>query len=366
MAQSNLTEQWENDKRPALKQLFQKDIYGFRPESLMVTGELTKEVFISELNATLEEHNVSLSYQEQTLRNIHLMILKPQRPGNHALLFINKCGNHTLYNHKDITIYKDKYLLCKDNENERGWRDKYWNVPAAMADGLTLITFQESEIAPDHKEYFKENLSGFPLELLNIEAPPGLLSFWSWGLSQIMDYLETIELPEQIGLFGHSRRGKTALLTAALDSRFKFVIPHQSGTFGAALTKDKPWESMQRIRSSFPHWFTPKLQDTQNVKELSVEQDDLIALIAPRPVLITEGIFDFWSSPHLSLKALNKSLLIYRNYYPNLPDKLSSFTYWKSDQTKLTLAVAHAQLYHWHTMHGDYWKVISHFLKHKL
>lgn len=55
-----------------------------------------------------------------------------------------------------------------------------------------------------------------------------------WGLSKALDYLQTINSinPKQIGVEGHSRWGKTALLAAAMDTRWAAVFASCSGSGG--------------------------------------------------------------------------------------------------------------------------------------
>src|SRR4029078_10537047 len=58
------------------------------------------------------------------------------------------------------------------------------------------------------------------------------LGRWAWAASRTVDYLTTLPEvnKEQIGLAGHSRNGKQALLAAAFDERIGAVVPSSGNT----------------------------------------------------------------------------------------------------------------------------------------
>lgn len=130
------------------------------------------------------------------------------------------------------------------------------------------------------------------------------LGRWAWSAARAVDYLFTIPEAnrEQIGLAGHSRNGKQALLAAAFDERVGAVVL-SSGLTGEAL----PWrfnsdpyvvESIQLLTGARPHWFHPRLRYfTGREHKLPIDQNSLMALVAPRGLMIVSGYAEASSNP---------------------------------------------------------------------
>ncbi|WP_461103767.1 alpha/beta hydrolase family protein [Spirosoma koreense] len=129
----------------------------------------------------------------------------------------------------------------------------------------------------------------------------GVLTAWSWGLSRVLDYFEKDNgiNPKQIGVQGHSRWGKTALLAGALDPRWAIVFASCSGSMGASLEKRNYGETIDNVAGSGEyHWMaTNFLKYGGNWVAMPVDAHELITLVAPRPVFITGGTKDLWADP---------------------------------------------------------------------
>ena len=98
------------------------------------------------------------------------------------------------------------------------------------------------------------------------------LGKWVWDGSRLLDYLETI--PEvdrsRIAMMGHSLGGKMTMYAAAMDSRIKVAAASEPGVSFQFTNYDDYWYFGERI---------PR----------GVDQNELLALIAPRPFLLISG-----------------------------------------------------------------------------
>ena len=144
----------------------------------------------------------------------------------------------------------------------------------------------------------------------------GALAAWSWGLSRAIDYFETDRDVDarRLGIEGHSRWGKEALLAAALDPRWAIVYSSCSGECGAKLHRHDVGESVDNVCGAGEyHWMAGNfLKYAGHWDELPVDQHELIALVAPRPVFITGGTQDLWSDPIGEFKACVAAGPVYR------------------------------------------------------
>jgi dienelactone hydrolase len=124
----------------------------------------------------------------------------------------------------------------------------------------------------------------------------GTLRAWAWGASRAMDYLETDKAVDgkQVGIEGHSRFGKTALVTMAYDPRFAVAYISSSGTGGTKLYRHVYGEQLENLAAAptFYYWMAGnfiKYAGPMNTGELPVDAHELIALCAPRPVFVGVG-----------------------------------------------------------------------------
>jgi len=126
----------------------------------------------------------------------------------------------------------------------------------------------------------------------------GVLRAWAWGASQCLNYLETDKRVNatQVGLEGHSRYGKAALVAMAYDPRFAIGFISSSGEAGAKLYRRNFGEQVGNIAGTGEyHWMAGnflKYDGPLTVADLPVDNHELIALVAPRPLFISAGAIE--------------------------------------------------------------------------
>ena len=123
----------------------------------------------------------------------------------------------------------------------------------------------------------------------------GALRAWAWGVSKVFDYLATDRRVDakRIGVSGHSRYGKAALVAMAYDPRLAIGYISSSGAGGAKLLRRDFGERLENLAGEGEfHWMAGdflKYAGPKTVNDLPVDAHELIALCAPRPVFIGAG-----------------------------------------------------------------------------
>ena len=126
----------------------------------------------------------------------------------------------------------------------------------------------------------------------------------AWGAHRAVDYLYRLPFVDKnrIAITGHSRNGKQSLMAAAFDERIGAVIACSGGT-GAEV----PWrytddkfanETILEITGNTPNWFHPRLRFfVGREHKLPVDQNLLMALIAPRGLMLSSALTEYGGNP---------------------------------------------------------------------
>jgi len=182
-------------------------------------------------------------------------------------------------------------------------------VSQILAEGWGCAVFNPNALQLDSGGGLAEGIIG----LMNRGQPRtdpsdwGSLAAISWGLSRVIDHFETLPAIDarRLGLQGHSRWGKATLVAMAYEPRWAIGFSSCSGTCGAALFRHNIGQNIDNVAGqSEYHWMAPNfLKYAGHWLDIPIDQHQLIALIAPRPVFITGGTEDLWSDPVGEFKA---------------------------------------------------------------
>ncbi|MBE7171921.1 MAG: T9SS type A sorting domain-containing protein [Williamsia sp.] len=199
------------------------------------------------------------------------------------------------------------------------------SVPAAVFTGRNIarITFSHNQVTtypsplatdPFYKLYPDQNF-----------VNAGQYSAWSWGVSRIIDGLELVQasLPidlSHIGVTGCSYAGKMALYAGAFDERIALTIAQESGGGGAPAWRVshniEPNGSVEKIDNTDYRWFRDSMAlfSGDNVYKLPHDHHELMAMIAPRALLVT-GNTDFtWLSNKAAYVSARATKEVYKTF----------------------------------------------------
>lgn len=312
------SEDW-NKRRAEIFRFFETQVYGKAPSETppSVISQRSKSILSDQ--AVMEQVTLSLT---QSGPRVDVLIIRPKQPKPvAAFLGLNFMGNHTVISDPDIAItqswvHNDGHLGAVNHQASaagRGKKSSRWAIGKIIDAGYALVTVYYGDIDPDFDDGFKNGIHGAMAKGktgLPAANEWGSIAGWAYGLSRVVDYLETHDRidDKKIFVLGHSRLGKTALWAGATDSRYAGVISNNSGCGGAALSKRTFGETIKRINTSFPHWFCDNfLKYNDNEKELPMDQHMLIALSAPTPVYVASASKDLWADPRGEFLAIKNA-----------------------------------------------------------
>lgn len=191
-------------------------------------------------------------------------------------------------------------------------------VAEIVARGYGYAILRYSEFQADNATGYSGGIIGLALAPGQVKPAPdewGTIAAWAWGLSRIMDYLETIPAldAKRVALVGHSRLGKTVLWAGATDRRFALIYSSQGGEMGSALARRDYGETVDDMASNYGYQFAGNFQKyVGHWNDMPVDAHMLLSLIAPRPLFVSGGSGDQWSDPHGEFLAMVAAGPVYR------------------------------------------------------
>jgi hypothetical protein len=265
---------WTGERRPELVKLFETHVYGRTPAGGPRPRFEVVKTDPSALGGRATRKDVAIVFgQGAAARRMDLLLYLPNGAKAPAPVFLG--------------LNFDRNDAVK------------WPVETIVERGYGVASAYYGDLFPDRADGASESV----LTLFPARSGPeawGAIGVWAWAMSRALDYLETDRAVDakRVAVLGHSRIGKAALWAGAQDPRFAMVISNESGCGGAALSKRIYGETVAAITKRFPHWFCANFaRYADRETELPVDQHELLALIAPRPLYVASAVDDRWADP---------------------------------------------------------------------
>jgi hypothetical protein len=299
---------WREKRRPEIVHLFEENQFGRSPGR---PGWMSFDVFDKEtpaLDGKAIRRQVTIHFsQDKTGPKVDLLLYLPAKAGKPVPVLLNMsfATNSSVVDDPGI---KQGEIWSRDKKRIPAPKSANFgklNVLPILAQGMGAATAYYGDIDPDFAGGLPFGVRSLYLKHGQTEPAPdewGSIAAWAWGQSGILDYLETDKGVDakRVALLGVSRLGKTALWAGAHDQRFALVIASCSGEGGAALSRRNYGETIKHLTapSRYPYQFCANYQKyADHVQQLPVDAHELVALMAPRPLLLQTGDKDYWSDP---------------------------------------------------------------------
>ena len=293
--------EWEGRRRAELLAQFRQNVYGQDlPRPTAETVQVT-----------------STAFPGGTRKVVKITVIGPRGTGSFPLtLFVPKTGGKPK---GTFLLIDHRGSVSADPAQSSG----YAPVATIVKAGYAFASFKAGDIAPDDNGTYRSKMINlfFRADQPLPDNAGRTISAWAWGASRAMDYLQIdpdID-PAKVAVIGHSRGGKAALWAGAQDTRFAAAISNDSGSTGAKLARRGDGgvgaETVGAINGSFPYWFPQTYKAyADRVSSLPVDQHELLALIAPRRVVIGSATADANADPEGEFLAYTAAAQVYGLY----------------------------------------------------
>jgi len=323
--QVKTAKEWEELRRPEVLEMFASQVFGHTPtEKIPVAYEtLTENPNAFGGKATSRQVKFTFKGNDATLEAILLLVI-PNKQQRKTPVFVgyNYSGNHSICNEPEIFFPPQLHKIKPANARDwvRGSGANQWKIERLLERGYAVATMCYHDIYPDVEGYRDRSAAALFSDYKSRAGKPDewqAIGAWAWGLSRIVDYLETV--PEidagKIALIGHSRIGKATVWAGAQDTRFKIVISNNSGEGGAALSKRIFGERVRNVSSIKPFWFCQNYnQYADNEENMPFDHHELLALVAPRKLYVASAVKDLWCDPRGEYLAAYHASPVYQLY----------------------------------------------------
>lgn len=300
---------WSQKRRPEILRLFETQQFGIAPgrpadESFEV---VEKDAPALNGKAVREQITIHLS-KDPSWPRIHLLIYRPASARKPVPMFFSISFGAIQSAVDDPGIKPQKVWDPKSNsliDPPQGRAFGHLNVEQLLDAGFGVATFYYGDVDPDFLAGFPNGIRARYLKPGQLDRDPdawGSIAAWAWGMSRVQDYFETDKHIDatRVAIHGVSRLGKTVMWAGAHDQRFAAVIASCSGEGGAALSRRNYGETIAHLTAPgrFPYQFAANYARYGGFPDTApMDANLLVALIAPRPLLLQTGSTDTWSDP---------------------------------------------------------------------
>lgn len=299
---------WMTRRRPEIVRLYEEDQFGRSPEHPIGISYDVFDKGTPAYNGAVKRKQVTVHFaKDGSGPKADVLIYVPARVAKLVPLLLTPSfiANSTMVSDPGV---KQGEIWDRDKKRVPAPRESRFpklDVERICGQGIGIATVYYCDIDPDFEGGLPYGVRAAYLKPGQTKPAPdawGTISAWAWGLSRILDYLETDKDvdPKRVGLFGVSRLGKTVLWTGAHDTRFSLVIASCSGEGGAALSRRNYGETIAHLTapSRYPYQFCANYAKyAKDVDHFPIDGHMLVSLIAPRPLLLQTGDTDRWSDP---------------------------------------------------------------------
>jgi hypothetical protein len=296
---------WNEQRRPEIMRLFEENQFG---RALGNPKDVSFTVFdkgTSVFGGKARRRQVTIHFGKGPQADFLIYLPADSEQPSPLLLNIGFMANNQMVN--DPGVKEGKIWSGEKKRVPAGKKSPFpkLDVMQFIERGYGFATIYYGDIDPDFRDGLSLGIRSQYLKPGQTTPAPdewGAIAAWAWGLSRAMDYFETdSEIDEKrVAVTGVSRLGKTALWTAAADPRFAMAVPSCSGQGGAALSRRNYGETIKLITlpQRYGYQFCDNYAKWGDAPDKApMDAHMLIALMAPRPVLLQTGDTDKWSDP---------------------------------------------------------------------
>jgi hypothetical protein len=319
---------WTTRRRPELLSQFASEMFGKTPGPPPPMQVTVDEEGAPAFDGRAVRRQITLRFGAAAKAlAAHVLLYLPAKATSPVPVFLalNFQGNQAVAADPKIALAtswlpdSDKGVVDHHaTDGARGTEATRFPISLILSRGYGLVTAYYGDFDPDFDDGFQNGVQ--PLFYRAGQSRPGdeewgAIGAWAWGLSRIVDALESDQMIDQsrVVVVGHSRLGKAALWAGAQDTRFAAVVSNESGCGGAALSKRIFGETVGSITAMFPHWFAIRFrQYADHEDRLPFDQHELLALVAPRPLYVASAAEDQWADPRGEFLAARAADPVYR------------------------------------------------------